>query len=104
MKTITRDYRFFVKRVTAEQVFTAKYCRLLASSLNKNSTFVGVSQRHRTLSIVPILECCFNWHESPEGYNFWYRIHCKLNKGINIHGEDIGTSDKEIDEALLIPF
>ena len=97
--------------------FSRKYNKTLASMIANNSDsnlkwWKSRTGYHETLP--SIIGGCFIWSCSPEGYNFWYRIHCKLNNGINIHcklsngfkihGEYIGTSDKEIDEALLIPF
>ena len=106
MKTKTRDYRFAVKLLVKEHVFSKKYCKTIASRLVANSASFKILKLHfrHQYSITYLMERMHIWHVSPEGYNYWYRIHCKLNKGINIRGEYIGTSDKEIDESLLIPF
>ena len=106
MKTKTRNYRFLVKLLAKEHVFSKKYCKTIASNFISSSEFCDLPMQvcNHQQSAAFVLAHMIIWHGSPEGYNYWYRIHCKLNKGINVNGEYIGTSDKEIDEALLIPL
>lgn len=106
MKNKTRNYRFLVKLLAKEHVFSKKYCKTIASKFISSSEFcdLPIQLCKHQQSAAFVLAHMINWYGSPDGYNYWYRIHCKLNKGINVHGGYIGTSDKEIDESLLIPF
>ena len=95
--SIKQDYRLLLRLLNSANKFSRKYNKTLASMVanNSDSNLKWWKTRSGRYETLPSIIChCFVWGTSPQGYDFWYRIHCKLNNGINIHGGYIGTSDK----------
>ena len=98
-KAIKQDYRMLLRLFNSANKFSRKYNKTLASMLANNSDsnlkwWKSKTGYHETLP--DIIGGCFVWDNSPQGYDFWYAIHLKLNNGIDVHG-------KKVDEPE-IPF
>lgn len=91
-KAIKQDYRMLLRLFNSANKFSRKYNKTLASMVANNSYanlnwWKSKTGYHEALP--NIIGDCFVWANSPQGYDFWYAIHLKLNNGINVHGEKV---------------
>ena len=101
MKTKTRDYRYVLKLILKEKIYSSSYAKLIAGLIIKNRNFIIKSRyRIRNLAVAPLIESSFAWGNTAQGYEFWYIIHCQLNQGISLHGETVGTNYQTIKDYI----
>ena len=101
MKTKTRDYRYVLKLILKEKIYSRSYAKLIAGLIINNINFI-IKSRHRIryLAVAPLIEQSFVWNNTAQGYEFWYIVYCQLNQGTNIHCEYVGTNYQTIKDYI----
>ena len=91
-KAIKQDYRMLLRLLNNANKFGRKYNKTLASMIAINSDSKlkwWKSRTGYTVKLPIIIGGSFVWANSPQGYDFWYAIHLKLNNGIDVHGKKV---------------